>query len=77
LQAVAALRSKKIAKYGGKWDFLGQTASRLSSYGSFFIIFIASIPAVRLQKGNNDTHPSFFHLRQQIPGMRFSFAGSA
>ncbi|MEY3249257.1 MAG: hypothetical protein RL742_1300, partial [Bacteroidota bacterium] len=32
LQAVAALRSKKIAKYGGKWNFLGQIASRLSSY---------------------------------------------
>jgi hypothetical protein len=24
--------SKKISKYGGKWDFLGQTARRLSSY---------------------------------------------
>jgi hypothetical protein len=36
LQAVAALRSKKIAKYGGKWDFLGQAASRLSSYIFFY-----------------------------------------
>lgn len=32
LQAIAALWSKKIAKYGGKWDFLGQTAILLTSY---------------------------------------------
>jgi hypothetical protein len=32
LQAVAALRSKKSAKYGVKWAFLGQTACHLSSY---------------------------------------------
>jgi hypothetical protein len=28
----AALRSKKSAKYGGKWAFLGQTACHLTSY---------------------------------------------
>jgi hypothetical protein len=32
LQAVAALWSKKIAKYGGKWDFWGQTAILLTRY---------------------------------------------
>jgi hypothetical protein len=32
LQAIAALWSKKIAKYGGKWDFLGQTVILLTSY---------------------------------------------
>ncbi|MGI9160144.1 MAG: hypothetical protein ACR2K1_10380 [Saprospiraceae bacterium] len=32
LQAIVALWSKKIAKYGGKWDFLGQTAILPASY---------------------------------------------
>jgi hypothetical protein len=31
LQAVAALRSKKSAKYGGQWAFLGQTTSHITS----------------------------------------------
>jgi hypothetical protein len=35
LQAIAALWSKKIAKYGGKWDFWGQTAILLTSYFIF------------------------------------------
>jgi hypothetical protein len=32
---MAALWSKKIAKYGGKWDFLGQTAILLSACSNF------------------------------------------
>jgi hypothetical protein len=38
LQAIAALWSKKIAKYGGKWDFLGQTAILLTSYEKIAMI---------------------------------------
>jgi curli biogenesis system outer membrane secretion channel CsgG len=56
LQAIAALWSKKIAKYGGKWDFFGQTAILLTSYKNikqlamtnqfilcvFFLLFITT-----------------------------------
>jgi hypothetical protein len=50
LQAEAALRSKKIAKHGGKWDFLGQTASRLSSYKNLYHYFSKRINMAIIRK---------------------------
>jgi hypothetical protein len=47
LQAIAALWSKKIVKYGGKWDFLGQTTILLTSYFIFnCVTFFAVISPI-------------------------------
>ena len=62
MQAIAALWSKKIAKYGGKWDFLGQTAILLTSYKNNMNIQTNGLTAKRRR-------PHFRRLRAvAIPG---------
>ena len=50
LQAVAALRSKKWEKYGGKWAFLGQTACHLIIYVELTQIYDCLLNAIILMQ---------------------------